>query len=107
MEYMILACLLAFWAICGIISYGINFAYQNFEYPLIARMKLKNSRNFSLLMSLFGPFSLMTILLLGDYKHGFLYRTPYDLFRYVDYQVDDFHNGNRKTLNNIAEGFKR
>jgi len=60
-----------FWVICGVIHYGVVFAYLQKEYPFIAENNLKADRRFALVTSLFGPIALIVDAISGSFKHGF------------------------------------
>lgn len=63
------------WIICGIINYGLTFAYLQREFPRIAKKgRDDDDVSFSMLMSVTGFLGLFILLILGWYKHGFKFK---------------------------------
>jgi len=62
------------WVICGILNYGLLFAYLQKEYPTIAKMDYVEDRRGALIVSLFGPIALIVVTMMDGNKHGFKYK---------------------------------
>ena len=73
MDYIIwIECLL--WIVCGIISYGFDFAYYQREYSPIAKKDYKEDRIICVFFALLGPINLIEIIIRKNYKHGLKYK---------------------------------
>jgi len=64
----------AAWIVCGILSYGITFAYFQREYPLIAKKCRTEDRIFAVFDAFFGPIGLITSWMIYRRFHGFKWR---------------------------------
>lgn len=69
---MIVAAAIAIWTICGIFSYGCQFAYWQREWPTLAREDVATDRRISLFSAIFGPMSLIFQLIFGEW-HGIMF----------------------------------
>jgi len=60
MEYslIVLIILVVFWIICGIIDYGIFFAYFQREYPRISKERYNGDRLNAVFAFFMGPIGL-------------------------------------------------
>lgn len=72
---MTAALIIAGWALCGFLSYGLTLAYHQREFTLIANRNRNRDRGFAFLTSLLGPLSLFVALLMCR-EHGFMWRLP-------------------------------
>ena len=71
----------AIWAGCGILAYGLMFAYFQRAYPTLAEDGYREDRNFSTILGFGGPLSLISAALFlrfisrrGGFKHGLKFR---------------------------------
>ena len=62
------------WIICGILSYGLWFAYFQNEYMFIAKENYDNDKKLAFVLSFFGIVSLVILLCMGADKHGLQYK---------------------------------
>nr|AKH47021.1 hypothetical protein [uncultured marine virus] len=70
MQYIIVYAIIHF--TCTFLSYGIEFAYWQKEYPTLAKEKYKKDRKDALGTAiLVGPIALLVTLYLFGIKHGF------------------------------------
>jgi len=58
MEYIFVG----IWVLCGVISYGLSFAWYQRNWPLSAKERYWRDMADCALLSLFGPISLATFL---------------------------------------------
>lgn len=72
--YIIIAVVVVFWVICGVLAYGYTFAYFQTEYKLIAEESYKSDKSFALEAFFFGPISLLVCITRGDTKHGLKFK---------------------------------
>ena len=63
-----------FWLACGVIDYGLIFAYFQREYPSLAEEDYCKHIFNALLGIPFGLAALLSSCTLGYYKHGFKWR---------------------------------
>lgn len=73
MDYINLSIILI-WIICGVISYGLNFAYYQKEWPNIAEEDYRLHKIMCLLFAIFGPIILIDTLIRKKYKWGFMFK---------------------------------
>lgn len=69
-----LTILIIFWVICGIIDYGICFAYFQRAYPRVSEERYTEDMLVAILAFFMGPIGLLASLFMGFYKHGFKWR---------------------------------
>ena len=60
-----------FWIACGVIDYGLTFAYFQRGYPELAEELYWENRFFALWSIPLGLCALLASLSVGHYKHGF------------------------------------
>ncbi len=73
MTYLLLYAL--FHLACGVLTYGILFAYVQRQYQSIAIDHVREDAAMSGLVALFGPVGLFIALINSGFaKHGLLYR---------------------------------
>lgn len=59
------------WISCSILSYGLVFAYFQREWPTLAKKDYTDDKLKCLMLSLFGPFSLIASLIMTRFgRHG-------------------------------------
>lgn len=63
--------LIIVWIICGVISYGINFAYYQRKWPSIAQEGYREDMIFCAGISLLGPANLLGSIVLFWHRNGF------------------------------------
>lgn len=63
------------WAVCGVLAYGVSFAYDQKEYENIAKEREGEDRKVALISLLFGPIALIELLIEHGAKHGLMYRS--------------------------------
>jgi len=73
MNYVILVLGLV-WIVCGIIAYGIDFAYLQRCYPSIAEQDYKKDRIACLVFAFLGPIDLIFIILQKTHGYGLKYK---------------------------------
>lgn len=69
-----LIAIIAIWIVCGILAYGLTFAYFQREFPLSSDTGYCGDCGVALLMCLLGLIGLIIHLVLGNCKHGFKWR---------------------------------
>ncbi len=62
------------WLICGILAYGLTFAYFQRQYPTLAETEYESDFRFALSAGMAGPIGLGVCLLSGDWRHGFKWK---------------------------------
>ena len=62
------------WIGCGIVSFGLNFAYFQREFPTLARCDYEKDRIQALFWSFGGPVSLFVSFLCFGARHGLKWR---------------------------------
>jgi len=63
------------WLLCGILNYGLMFAYWQREFPSLAEDAYEEDRMHSLVSSLAGPCALIACLYHTEFgKHGFKFK---------------------------------
>ena len=55
---------------CSLLSYGLFFAYIQREWPTLAKEDYADDRFKSIIISLFGPISLIIISMITRGRHG-------------------------------------
>lgn len=64
-----------FWVVCGVLSYGADFAYFQRMWPTIAVRDYDKDRRAALIRSVFGPISLMVAVVMSSgLRSGFKWR---------------------------------
>lgn len=63
-----------FWIACGVLDYGITFAYFQRKYTLIAEKQYHSDRRHSMVMALAGPIGLLSTFATGTYGYGFKWK---------------------------------
>lgn len=48
------------WIICSVVSFGMGFAYFQRAYPIIAKENYSEDILFAIILSIFGPISLLS-----------------------------------------------
>jgi len=72
-EIIWIICL--FWVICGVISYGLDFAYFQRKYPSLAEQDYKRDIRMCIFFAIFGPINLIEIILMrNDYLYGLKFK---------------------------------
>ena len=59
------------WTLCGILSYGLSFAYHQRRYPTIADEMYWLDMRFCASTALAGPINLLVVLINCGFRHGF------------------------------------
>lgn len=73
MNYIIwIVCL--FWIICGIISYGFDFAYFQKKYPSDSKHQYKIDQIACFSFAFFGPFNLIDIYVNKRFVYSMKYK---------------------------------
>ena len=72
LDYTIMLIALT-WTICGIISYGFDFAYYQRNWPLLAEKDHRHDQILCLTSAMFGPIDLLYILIHKQYRHGLMF----------------------------------
>jgi hypothetical protein len=63
--------LIAIWILCGVLAYGICFAYAQREWPALAEVWRREDIGASFYAALCGPLGLLAVLITtGFAKHG-------------------------------------
>ena len=62
------------WIVCGVIDYGLSFAYFQRGYPSLAAELYWTDLTRCAAMAIFGPFSLFATFILGIRGYGFKWR---------------------------------
>ena len=64
------------WIACGVLHYGMDFAYFQRQYPTLARKDHRRDRLTAFLQSLVGPIALIgeVLFLWNKPKHGLKFR---------------------------------
>jgi hypothetical protein len=62
------------WIVCGVIEYGVSFAYFQRRWPRIAERDYWDDLMQSVCWALFGPFSLLATFWSGTWGYGFKWR---------------------------------
>lgn len=73
MNYILIAVAII-WAICGFLSFGLQFAYYQRAYPTLAKEYRSNDLLFCFLTSLFGPIALVSNLLFINFVSNYGYQ---------------------------------
>lgn len=59
------------WIVCGVLTYGITFAYFQKKYPIIARESYREDMGIAVFYGLLGPIGLFVILVSSGFaKYG-------------------------------------
>jgi len=74
MELITILFITVFWILCGIISYGLNFAYYQREYSRLAQEDYNWDKRICIFLSLFGPINLVPITIFGNFKYGLKFK---------------------------------
>lgn len=72
MFYLIIAVV---WVVCGVLAYGVSFAYEQKEYEDFAKKMERHDRGTAMIDSLFGTIALYGLLIEHGAKHGLMYRS--------------------------------
>lgn len=59
-----------FWVVCGVISYGLSFAFFQREYPVVAEEFYAEQMRMCLPDLVFGPCALLASVMVFGIKHG-------------------------------------
>ena len=62
------------WVMCGILHYGLWFAYFQGRYTTVAKEKYRLDMILGITTGLLGPIALFATLLCGFYRYGFRLR---------------------------------
>lgn len=62
--------IIAFWFVCGFIAYGFIFAYAQRNWPTSAKNDYWADVLESVFIGMFGPISILAVILFSEYKHG-------------------------------------
>lgn len=62
------------WLICGILAYGLTFAYFQRRWPTLAEEGYWSDFSLALLMGAIGPFGIGMNLLMGRVRYGFKWK---------------------------------
>jgi len=63
-----------FWIVCGVLSYGLGFAYLQREYPIVAVKNYHSDMVDESIFALLGPFALFSTLFFWGYTHGLKFK---------------------------------
>lgn len=66
-----------FWGVCGVLSYGLGFAYWQRKWPNLAKEDYEHDRRWSAFLALLGPFTLIAYFVNAGYsggKYGFKWK---------------------------------
>lgn len=69
-----LLCIVVFWVVCGILAYGLNFAYFQKHYPTIAAESYEADKRDSIIISFAGPIGLIVVFCFDCGKYGFKWK---------------------------------
>lgn len=62
------------WVVCGVLDYGISFAYFQRNWPTLSEKNYYKDMRHSAIMALAGPCALVGTWVAGCYGHGFKWR---------------------------------
>jgi len=65
------------WIVCGVLTYGVTFAYFWRKFPLLQDepSELRRDRNFAILTACTGPIGLLTAIFCSDFaRYGLKFR---------------------------------
>ena len=71
---MITLIILSVWLVCSVLSYGFLFASLQKSCPITAKENYKEDKRWAINQALFGPITLMMVLMNGAYKHGLKFK---------------------------------
>lgn len=74
MLSMIVAGALLVWLICGIVAYGLTFAFFQKKWPTLAEETYWSDFRLALLVGIIGPFGIAMNVVMGNVRHGFKWR---------------------------------
>lgn len=67
--------ILLIWAACGVVAYGLTFAYFQKEFALISKEKVGADVLLAAATAILGPFGVVICFLVGEgCEHGLLFR---------------------------------
>ena len=62
------------WVVCGVLSYGLNFAFFQRKFPTLADEEYARDLRFAVITSFLGPVALFANLCACGIKHGLKWR---------------------------------
>lgn len=62
------------WVLCGVLAYGLNLAYFQRRFELLAEERHSIDVINSVLTGIMGPIGLLSTLLVCGFKYGFMWR---------------------------------
>ena len=62
------------WVVCGVLAYGLDFAYFQRKYSPIADECYKKDRRNAVIVGFGGPIALLMTLACGGIEYGFKFR---------------------------------
>jgi hypothetical protein len=68
--WLIIGIIVVLWYACGMLAYGITYAFFQREFPRIADENRQIDRRIALLMAVCGPLGLIMVSFSGAFKHG-------------------------------------
>lgn len=71
---LVMILFLIFWLVCSILAYGFCFSFYQNKYPIAAKNDYMEDVFYALLLSLFGPVAIITVILMKQYKYGLKFR---------------------------------
>lgn len=84
MTALTLTAFAVFWVVCGVLAYGGSLAHYQRSFPIIARSDFGWQFRFCLLMSICGPFTVLSFAFFSwnvsgrPFRHGFMFRNPHE-----------------------------
>jgi hypothetical protein len=64
----------AIWAGCGVVTYGVEFAFYQRNWPCLARLHERADQRFAVVAATFGPFGLFDAYLGKHFVYGVKWR---------------------------------
>jgi len=62
------------WVICGVLAYGLSFAYFQRNWPSIAEQEYYSDMLFSIFIGVLGPIGLLSVILNDEDTCGFKFK---------------------------------
>ncbi len=70
---------IVFYIVCSILTYGIDLAHFQGEFPTFSEVTIREHKHGALGMSFMGPFGLIAVIIETDFcKHGLMFRVKDD-----------------------------
>lgn len=68
------AAILAGWASCGVLAYGMSLAFWQRKFVLIAPSQRFGDVAISICGGILGPIGLLSMIIMGGFSHGLMFR---------------------------------